>query len=130
MKEIDSSLIAFINNRKNQVLLKELNADVHIIEGESKNATLGEIQADKIFFRETFHHLKHEREMLESIKKNIKPGGFVYVKEVVKDYVVNMKGQCLKILPKEDIILEFDCAGYRLVEEKRIGEYAVLKFSL
>lgn len=130
LTELDSTLVSALHMKKNDDRLMSHRDDLHIIQGGKRNASLGSIKADKIFFRETFHHIRYKKEMLASIRQNIGPGGFVYVKEAVRDNTTNKKANCNKIIFKAQIIEEFQKEDYKLLEEINWGEYVVLKFSL
>lgn len=130
MTELDSTLVNALNMKKDDYRLISQKDNLHVIQGDKRNASLGSIKADKIFFRETFHHIRYKKEMLESIRQNIRPGGFVYVKEVIRDNITSKKANCNKIIFKDQIIEEFQKAGYRLLEEINWGEYVLLTFSL
>ena len=130
MTELNTSLVKALSMKKNDERLESYRDDLHIVQGKKRNASLGAIKADKIFFRETFHHIKYKKAMLESIRQNIAPGGLVYVKEAVRDNVTLKKANCNKIIYKSQIIEEFQKAGYNLVKEKNMDEAVILTFSL
>ena len=74
--------------------------------------------------------MKHKKDILQSTKKHLKAGGYVYVFEAIKDFVIDRKEACWKIIKKDQIIAEFIKSGFSLDSEKQIGEYIMLRFSL
>jgi len=130
MTEIDSQQISFLQKKLKDFDLGKVESKIVIIAGKEKNVALGNALADKIFFRDTYHHLKHKKDMLQSTKKHLKEGGYVYVFEAIKDFVIDKKKACWKIIKKDQILAEFIESGFTLDKEKQIGEYIMLRFSL
>lgn len=133
LTEIQPELIYLLNQKLENVYaahLAENKMHIKVIEGSERNAMLGNVRADKIFMRETFHHFTFKKEMIQSLKRNLKPGGMIYVVEAVKELVTDTKEACKKIIFKHQIITEFEKNGYTLEEEIQDGQGVILKFSL
>jgi ubiquinone/menaquinone biosynthesis C-methylase UbiE len=128
--EIDSQQISIIRKKLHDFELDNSKSNLVIVHGKLKNVALGDVKADKIFFRDTFHHLKYKKDILESLKKHLKEDGFVYVLESVKDLVTDKKNACSKIVYKDRILSEFKDLGFTLDNEIQIGEQIIFKFSL
>ena len=130
MTEISEEQLEFLKLKLEKFNLHDIACSIQIVYGDTKNANLDTIQADRIFLRETFHHIRHKEDMLHSLKANLKPGGFICVREVVKNYAENPKDECNKIVRKEDIISTFQKAGFTLAGESQYNKDVLLKFRL
>lgn len=130
MTEIDSQQITFLKKKLHDFDLGDLKSKLVIIHGKHKNVALGDIKADKIFFRDTFHHLRHKKDILQSLKKHLEEDGNIYVLESVKDLVTDKKTACRKVIYKDQILSEFKNSGFILDKEIQIGDRLVFKFSL
>jgi SAM-dependent methyltransferase len=130
MTEISDDQLGFLHQKMGNFNFTDIHCSLRIIRGDTKNANLDSIQADRIFLRETFHHFRHREEMLHSLKGNLKPGGLICVREVVKDYTEDPKDECNKIIHREEIISSFQKAGFTLAGESKYDEDVMLKFRL
>lgn len=130
MTEIDSQQISFLEKKLHDIDSGRFQSNLIVLAAKEKNVALGNALADKIFFRDTYHHLKHKKDILQSTKKHLKQGGYVYVFEAIKDFVIDRKKACWKIIKKDEILADFKDSGFTLDKEKQIGEYIMFRFSL
>lgn len=75
--EIQDDFIRYLNDRK-----KTLNAtNVHVIKGTNRSTNLPENSIDLVMMADVYHELEYPMEILQSIKKSLKPTGKVLLLE-------------------------------------------------
>lgn len=128
--ELDPILTSYVENKCEQYGRGQYPARVHFALGHEKEVDLGGLKADKIFLRETFHHLDYPDEILLSLRNQLKPGGRVFVTEEVKDFVTDRTSSCKKIIRRKKIIRAFASNGFHLMQERRCGDSIMLCYTI
>lgn len=82
---------------------------------------------DKIILTNTFHHFKYKEVMFDAMKKALREDGEIFVIEGIKR-TRPKKMDCKKQMLKAEVIQEFNEAGFKLLEEKQIGDMLYLKY--
>jgi len=105
-----------------EVMRKKIKKDevenVELIKGDEKTTNLPENSIDKVLMVDVYHEFSYPFEMLESIKRALKPDGKVYLVEFRKeDDWVPIKE--VHKMTEEQAVKEFEASGFVL--EKNIG---------
>jgi ubiquinone/menaquinone biosynthesis C-methylase UbiE len=112
--EISASLLDHITNTARTMGLENVKA----VLGEPKSPRLPEQSVDVVFIADSYHHFEHPREMLQGIKKALRPGGFFLlidfnrIEGVSHPFLLEMVRA-----GKETFTNEITSAGFELVEE-------------
>lgn len=133
----DLDLIIYSNEIK-AYLIDYLN-DI-LVENFSENKSINPILAteeklnlpepvDKIILRNTYHHFDQKDKMFEEIKKSLKKDGQILIKEGLKKEK-KTKTDCNKKMEQEDILKEFQEAGFELIKQDKIEDNLYLKYKL
>ena len=92
--------------------------NVELIKGSEKSTNLPPNSVDKILMVDVYHEFSYPREMLESMKQALKPGGAIYLIEYRKeDKWVPIKE--VHKMTEEQAVREFEASGFVL--DKNIG---------
>lgn len=127
VNDIKSSKLADIKSRyKEDVNLGRIK----FIKGRKKSIRMEGKELDKIIIRNSYHHFSKEDDMLQSIKKSLKKGGFVYLAEQIPQLLKEGDKICPDAVPKDEILREFRRNGFKLEGEMANGSYLLMKFSV
>jgi ubiquinone/menaquinone biosynthesis C-methylase UbiE len=105
-----------------ELSLKAAPANVTPVLASPDNPRLPEGANDLIFFCDVVHHIENRAAYLAKVRRALKPGGRVAV--------IDFQQGKLKIGPppemkisREEMVREFEKAGFRLIEEQRFLPY-------
>ncbi len=92
--------------------------NVELIKGEEKTTNLPANAVDKILMVDVYHEFSFPREMVDSMKEALKPGGAIYLIEYRRenDWVPIKK---VHKMTEDQAVKEFEAAGFVL--DKNIG---------
>jgi len=91
---------------------------VELIKGEEKTTNLPSNSVDKILMVDVYHEFSFPREMIESMKRALKPNGAIYLIEYRReDDWVPIK--TVHKMTEEQAVKEFEASGFYL--DKNIG---------
>ncbi|HKK39089.1 MAG TPA: class I SAM-dependent methyltransferase, partial [Cryomorphaceae bacterium] len=92
--------------------------NVVLIKGEEKTTNLPPNSVDKILMVDVYHEFSFPREMIESMKRALKPGGAIYLIEYRReDDWVPIK--TVHKMTEEQAVKEFEASGFYL--DKNMG---------
>ena len=86
---------------------KPLSSSYTLVVGTQKETNLPPAIFDKIFIINSFHEFGFKKEMLDDISKKLKPGGLLYVDEIIARYSGQKHGGC-----KKELFTENELTGY------------------
>lgn len=86
---------------------RPLSSSYELIVGNEKGTQLPNASCDKIFIINSFHEFSFKKEMLEDIAKKLKPGGLLYIDEIIAKYPGQKHGGCKKELFTEAELIGF-----------------------
>lgn len=84
--------------------------------GRPASTHLPDTSVHHVLLRETWHHVKRTQAMLADMKRILKPGGTIFVLEKQTDTVFFHPICQAYIVPKEDMIKEFEAHGFHYSE--------------
>lgn len=87
-----------------------------------------QIVADRILLREVLHHMDHADDILQAIRRQLKPDGRLIVVESVKELEPNPKDRCKKAMEIEKVKKILREGGFALEQQKIIGSSYVLRY--
>ncbi|MEI6412100.1 MAG: class I SAM-dependent methyltransferase [Bacteroidota bacterium] len=129
INEVDSMLVKLLKDRVKDAKCLNNNDLISVVQGQENSAGLEGKDLDLIFIREAYHHFSDKKQMIKSIKKSLRPGGVVCVYErVLKFY--SEDHSCSMHVYRSNIVRPFKRAGFKLIEEKTIGQKLFLKFQI
>ena len=92
---------------------KRMTSNYQLVIANEKSTLLPENAFDKILIINSFHEFTYQAEMLEDIKKKLKPGGLLYIDEAVPKRPGQLHGICnLAMLNNEEMIALFSRNGF------------------
>jgi precorrin-6B methylase 2 len=121
-EEIQNDAVTYLKNKAGQ-----LNAsNVTVIKGNEKSPELPESSIDLAFMVDVYHELSYPHEMLQSIKKSLKPKGKLLLLEYkAEDPKVNIRP--LHKMSVEQVNKELTANGFHLVQD---GEFLPIQHFL
>ena len=137
------SLLLYICDQNNSIYVNELNfaklnyaekqvkkgnlnfngTTLEYIHGKRKETRIPE-PVDKIIIRKTIHHFSKMKRMLKSIDASLKPGGYLLIKETLKELKPDA---CAKLMTEAEIKSVLNKGGFELVDELRTEFSLILK---
>ena len=129
INEMDKSFLKYIKIVLDRNVEMFTKSNIFLIKGNKKGTNLEGKQLDKIIIRNSFHHFSKKTKMLESIKKSLKPGGALYVKESVLELDKD-QDICKYAMRKRELIKIIESNGFRLIQEIELSEQVLLKFEI
>ena len=94
-----------------------MTSDYKMIIGDERSTSLPENTFDKILIINSFHEFTFQAEMLADIKRNLKPGGLLYIDEALPKRQGQLHGICNKpMLTNEETIAIFEKNGFEYVD--------------
>lgn len=95
---------------------KPMTCNYKMILGDEKSTSLPEKIFDKILIINSFHEFTYAAEMLEDIKKKLKPGGLLYIDEALPKRPGQLHGICnLPMLTSDQMIELISKNGFEYV---------------
>jgi ubiquinone/menaquinone biosynthesis C-methylase UbiE len=110
--DVSSDMILHMNRRIRELGLK----NVITILAPAEDPLLADATVDRIFFCDTWHHVEKQIEYLALLKRMLKPGGQLVMIDFQKRELPLGPPMEMKIA-REDLILQLETAGFRLVKE-------------
>lgn len=101
--------------------------EINLVQGTDKMTKLEGKNLDLIIIRNAFHHFSKKKKMLNSIKKSLKPGGRLVVKDPVIEYKMG-DYLCNKAMPLAELIRTIEANRFRLVKSTRFDDEVLLEF--
>lgn len=120
--EIQDDFIRYLKNRKEELNIK----NVDVIKGSIQSPNLPENSIDLAMMADVYHELEYPHEMLQSIKKSLKPGG----KLLLIEYRGEDPAVSIKPLHKTTVVQlnkELEANGYKLFYD---GEFLPIQHFL
>lgn len=120
--EIQNDFIKYLKNRKEELNIK----NVEVIKGSIQSPNLPQNSIDLAMMADVYHELEYPHEMLESIKKSLKPGG----KLLLLEYRGEDSALSIKPLHKTTVLQlnkEMEANGYQLFYD---GEFLPIQHFL
>lgn len=129
INDIEEMSISYITHRmnKNQDLIAL--EKIHIELGSEEQTNLPAKAVDKMIIRKAFHHFTKPEKMLASIRENLTEDGYLFLVEPTKDLNPNRR-YCGKIQTRKKIVKTLGKNGFRLLDEKIMGNILLLKFEI
>jgi ubiquinone/menaquinone biosynthesis C-methylase UbiE len=118
LEDIDSTHFnqqqaAFAWNYYNTIRAKPMSSTYHLVLGDEKKTNLPDQLFDKVMIINSFHEFTYQKEMLEDISRKLKPGGLLYIDEVLARKSGELHGVCKKrIYLDEELISVLKENGY------------------
>lgn len=81
---------------------KPMTSRYNMVIGDERSTSLPENSFDKILIINSFHEFTYQKEMLEDIKKKLKPAGILYIDEAMPRRPGQLHGVCNKPMPTDD----------------------------
>ena len=100
-----------------------------LVKGKKRSTKFEVNSLDKIIIRNSFHHFKKKKKMLNSIKNSLKQGGELYLYEPFNGLTDHDEG-CKKIMLQEDCLQVIQENGFKLEESKQLDTRMLLRFSV
>ncbi len=126
INELDREVTERIEQKS--LFIKSLCAqsNIKVVWGSDKSTRLEEGQIDVIFMRNSFHHFKRKKKMLQSIKHSLAPDGRV----VLTENVVDIEGiyTCPEAMSRGAILALLGQEGLHLVRERKLENRMLLEF--
>lgn len=94
--------------------------------GDKKNININD-SLDLIIIRNSFHHFEHKNNMLQSIHKQLKLNGNLYISEPIYNKT-NLKEICPSLLEEKDLLYVLYQNKFKLVDQLTIEESQIYKF--
>jgi ubiquinone/menaquinone biosynthesis C-methylase UbiE len=92
---------------------RPMTSNYKLVFGDIKSTSLPENSFDKIIIINSFHEFTYQSEMLDDIKKKLKPGGILYIDEALPKRAGQLHGICnLPMLNNEEMIALFAKNGF------------------
>ena len=120
--EIQDDFIRYLKNRKEELNIK----NVEVIKGSIQSPNLPENSIDLAMMADVYHELEYPHEILQSIKKSLKPGG----KLLLLEYRGEDTALSIKPLHKTTVVQlnkEMEANGYKLFYD---GEFLPIQHFL
>ena len=120
--EIQNDFIKYLKNRKEELNIK----NIEVIKGSIQSPNLPQNSIDLAMMADVYHELEYPHEMLESIKKSLKPGG----KLLLLEYRGEDSALSIKPLHKTTVLQlnkEMEANGYQLFYD---GEFLPIQHFL
>lgn len=122
LNELYYSLTALLKNKieAHSDLFLNDGRTIEVVPGFKKNINLGK-KVDKIIVRNSFHHFKKKKHMLQSIAESLNPGGQLVFIEPLKGNHKSFDGCRLK-LEYSDVINQIRDSPFTIVQEEIFEE--------
>ena len=120
--EIQDNFIKYLKDRKEELNIR----NVEVIKGSTKSPNLPENSVDLVIMADVYHELEYPHEMLQSIKKSLKPDG----KLLLLEYRGEDSALSIKPLHKTNVVQlnkELESNGYKLFYD---GEFLPIQHFL
>jgi precorrin-6B methylase 2 len=120
--EIQDDAVNFLKNKVGQLDIK----NVTVVKGKEQSPQLPENTIDLAFMVDVYHELLYPQEMLQSIKKSLKPHGKLLLIEYrAEDPKVEIKA--LHKMSVKQVRKELEANGFKLIED---GEFLPIQHFL
>jgi SAM-dependent methyltransferase len=109
----------------------QMNQPGEFLVTEGQERSLGidhQIVADRILLREVLHHMDHPDDILQAIRRQLKPEGRLIVVESVKELEPNTSDRCRKAMEIAKVKKILTEGGFELEQQKIIGSSYVLRY--
>lgn len=107
----------------------DYSSQLYVVKGSKSNTKLPKNHFDFIILRNSFHHFKKKDNMVKAIRKNLKDGGILYLREPIKTSNPKPAFQvCPLELRKDEIISILSKHGFQLTNELPNGPFLLMKF--
>lgn len=95
---------------------KPMTSHYKLVPGDVRSTSLPENTFDKILIINSFHEFTYQSEMLDDIKKKLKPGAILYIDEALPNKPGQLHGVCNKpMLTTEETIALFAQNGFEYI---------------
>lgn len=134
LNEIDTPSVYFFPRIKN-LHLDSLENEYKLIHGETNRTNLSG-QYDKIIIRNTFHHFRKKKKMLENIKQHLAPNGEIVVIEVFKEdakFELDDKGgaySCYMQISENEFLRCFEKINFKLISKSKVQNRSMFVFKV
>ena len=134
LNEIDTPRVYFFPRIK-KLHLDSLENDYKLIHGE-KNKTNLSGQYDKIIIRNTFHHFRKKKKMLENVKQHLAPNGEIVVIEVFKEdakFKLDDKGgaySCYMQISENEFLSYFEEGNFKLISKSKVQNRSMFVYKV
>lgn len=105
------------------------NDKIKIIKGDKRLTNFETRTYDKIIIRNSFHHFKKKKDMLESIRKSLKKDGALYLYEPFIGYTTS-EDPCKKIMDKEKFLNLMEENDFHLEKTAQLDAWYLLKYTV
>ena len=96
---------------------KPMTSKYQLVLGDEKQTQLPEKSFDKILIINSFHEFSYQKEMLADIRNKLKPGGILYIDEMLAKKSGELHGVCKKrIYLPEELIEILNRSGFQFVD--------------
>ena len=116
VNDLSELSIKYAQDKTDKCNSKNSSNNYHFITGEKKSTSLENVQLDKIFIRNSFHHFSKKDKMLLSIKASLIPDGDLYIFDPILES--GQKFGCRHIISKKEIVDHLNKNGFKLIDEK------------
>lgn len=120
--EIQDNFVRYLKKRKEELNIR----NVEVIKGSIRSPNLPENSIDLVIMADVYHELEYPHEMLQSIKKSLKPAG----KLLLLEYRGEDSALSIKPLHKTNVVQlnkELEANGYKLFYD---GEFLPIQHFL
>jgi ubiquinone/menaquinone biosynthesis C-methylase UbiE len=109
-------------NQYEKLKKKPINNRFELVVGTDSTTGLPTQLFDRVLINNTYHHFSKKIEMLEDVKRIIKPDGYLYLFEpiILENQVKSFK--CAYYTSETVLISEIEKAGFQFVERYEFGE--------
>lgn len=130
VNELDEKLLEYIKNGFEQCSSKNESVTYNLVKGYKNSTELEGKNINKIIIRNSFHHFKNKKKMLESIKKSLDANGILYLMEINFDYNLSDIHPCKKVLTDTEIKSYLSEAGFDLVKQKLLSDEVLYAYKI
>jgi SAM-dependent methyltransferase len=126
VNELKDTQIAYISRKLNAASGSLDVGKFKVVQGYLYGTNFPEASFDRILVFNTLHHFKYPKDMLASIKENLKSDGLLLIEE----YPVELDQSCPKHMKEKDIYKVLRRAGFELVDKLSYENAIFLKFRI
>lgn len=102
---------------------------MNVVNGNKRSTNFEANTLDKIIIRNSFHHFKKKKKMLNSIKASLKDSGELYLYEPFNG-LTDHDEQCRKIMLQDKCIRIIEDNGFKLEEAEQLDTRMLLRFPI
>jgi ubiquinone/menaquinone biosynthesis C-methylase UbiE len=112
-------------NQYAKIKKKSIENKFELVIGSDSATSLPIQLFDHVLMNTSYHHFSKKKQMLEDVKRILKPDGFVYVFEIIIFEKDKKKHPCAYYTSETSLIAEFEASGFPFVDRYEFGEGSI-----